>query len=216
MTLLKTSCDAVLAVDVAGVPDDAMLAPLSALLTTQRSLLREQARHLCVRCNEPVGGRYRRFQDDIYHVGCFCCSLCQQPVTQQTFLLLGDLPLCTDCSPRCRACGEAIVQDHVNAYDADYHRACLSCVTCGRLLHAQGKVYTRPEGPCCPFCVQTVFEHRWSAGRLTTLDDAAANAALSREAFLRIEEDCKSDTVSELYAELMATHPKPPRPPPHR
>lgn len=75
------------------------------------------------------------FDSDAYHLQCFNCSQCSQPVDPaHEFLVLEDgSPLCQGCSPECHACGKKIVSCHVNVLNKDFHEECLKCFVCKKV-----------------------------------------------------------------------------------
>ncbi len=91
----------------------------------------------CHSCGNPLelSDMVVGFNTDMYHIKCFRCGQCRREVDPTTnFLVLEDgSPLCSGCSPECHACGERILNGHINVLNKDFHESCLRCSVCKKV-----------------------------------------------------------------------------------
>lgn len=102
--------------------------------TTQQLTSSVQSCHSCGNCLE-YSDMVVVFDTETYHMRCFNCGQCDQPVDPSVdFLVLDDgSPLCSKCSPVCHCCEDKIVSGHVNVLNKDFHEGCLKCSVCKKV-----------------------------------------------------------------------------------
>lgn len=93
--------------------------------------------HFCTKCHEGFHSKepFVIFGNDKFHLNCFECGHCHEPMGKMEEFLVGidGLPLCLACSPNCHTCGKKILQNHVSVLKMDFHEECLACFQCGRV-----------------------------------------------------------------------------------
>ncbi|KAJ3292742.1 hypothetical protein HK104_005075 [Borealophlyctis nickersoniae] len=95
------------------------------------------------------------FSDNLYHVECFNCCKCGQPIDyegsvvllsedgksfvkdkgKQICLTLAHLKaLCVGCSYKCKACSQPILEEAITTGNDTYHLGCFRCSSCNRQI----------------------------------------------------------------------------------
>ncbi|PWN44503.1 RhoGAP-domain-containing protein [Ceraceosorus guamensis] len=74
-----------------------------------------------------------QFAAQLWHVDCFRCAKCQNPVStdRDDILLLSDgHPICGQCNYSCQICGLPIMEEAIMTGDESYHASCFTCRSC--------------------------------------------------------------------------------------
>ncbi|KAI8640782.1 hypothetical protein BD408DRAFT_419236 [Parasitella parasitica] len=76
------------------------------------------------------------FGDSIFHLKCFICAKCSDPVDCESNLLLltNGRPVCESCSYCCNACKQVIRDEAIMTGDEAYHAECFRCVSCRKKI----------------------------------------------------------------------------------
>lgn len=100
-----------------------------------------------------------------YHRHCFKCYKCKKLLEGAKFVTVGNKAACHGCAAdtlaeKCTSCKKPITGTIVVALSRNWHPECLNCMRCKQPIVNYGKVYRRGKQPCCPKCVETVFNSR--------------------------------------------------------
>ncbi|KAI8063501.1 hypothetical protein BC940DRAFT_307363 [Gongronella butleri] len=110
----------------------------------------------CTGCSSPIlDGSVIAFGDSLFHLKCFVCTKCQQPVDcDANLLLLTDgRPVCENCSYICKACNKIIQDEAVMTGDEVYHADCFRCSSCQSKI--EDLVFTQTtKGIYCTPCYE--------------------------------------------------------------
>ncbi|KAI8098176.1 uncharacterized protein B0P05DRAFT_520801 [Gilbertella persicaria] len=87
----------------------------------------------CTGCDKVIDeGSVIAFGDSLFHLKCFICAKCSEPVDCESNLLLltNGKPVCENCSYCCNACKLVIHDEAIMTGDQAYHADCFKCVSC--------------------------------------------------------------------------------------
>ncbi|KAI8330427.1 hypothetical protein BC941DRAFT_440463 [Chlamydoabsidia padenii] len=108
----------------------------------------------CVGCSKPInGGSVVSFGEALFHLNCFSCAKCHQPVDHQSDLLFltDGRPVCEDCSYVCKRCHRGIGEEAIMTGKDAYHAGCFRCVACSKMI--EDLIYTQTSrGIYCTSC----------------------------------------------------------------
>ncbi|PWN22306.1 RhoGAP-domain-containing protein [Microstroma glucosiphilum] len=93
---------------------------------------------LCGGCGKLINedsaqGGVIHFATQLWHLECFRCAKCSQPVStdRDDILLLSDgHPICASCNYSCQICGLPILEEAIMTGDESYHATCFTCRSC--------------------------------------------------------------------------------------
>ena len=84
---------------------------------------------------------------------------------------------------RCDACSQPITSQIVSVFDKRYHPECLKCGACHNVIVNLQKIYRKNGNPCCPSCVEGVFNDVGGVGAPNSLNNL--NKASHRRSIIR-------------------------------
>ncbi|KAL1922396.1 uncharacterized protein VTP21DRAFT_9935 [Calcarisporiella thermophila] len=117
----------------------------------------EDVEATCLGCNREIEeGAVVSFGGNIWHIECFKCAKCHSLVDCDSKLLLlsSGLPICQNCSYKCKICGHAITDKAILAEPNDaYHEECFRCTSCQKRISDLTFIQTS-KGVFCPECYQ--------------------------------------------------------------
>uniref|UniRef100_H2YJ80 LIM zinc-binding domain-containing protein n=1 Tax=Ciona savignyi TaxID=51511 RepID=H2YJ80_CIOSA len=109
----------------------------------------------CLKCNKPIFEEAFRALNCQWHLACFVCAACGQPMYDGVFHMEGGKVYCDTDHQRlfavtCYACRKLIGpgDSEIKAIDQKWHDRCFNCQKCRRNLN--GKRFVRRGG--FPFC----------------------------------------------------------------
>ena len=166
--------------------------------------------HLCKSCGQPITGRYLNALNADWHPEHFCCTVCQQPITDARFYVHEGRPCHLACyanslAPRCTLCNKALTgQYQINSwgdrYCSDHAQTMASCSYCGRLVpHTTKRMRRRSiEAVRCDHCASTAIENTPQAKLLMTnlITWVEAQGMGFRQKTFRIELLDRADFIS--------------------
>eukprot|EP00158_Paraphelidium_tribonemae_P009627 Partr_v1_DN28912_c1_g1_i2_m26115 putative PDZ and LIM domain len=123
---------------------------------------------ICSTCNLRMSSSEEgiEYEDRVYHLDCFKCVSCTQPVTSLSFLTHQDKPLCSGCSPKCASCNDPVVTDCFLALEKTFHLDCFKCHLCNCVIPPDDNFYRREDSACCAKCMSnprhSVFHQKWN------------------------------------------------------
>jgi hypothetical protein len=136
---------------------------------------------ICRGCNQAITKDFMSLSDWTYHIECFVCCNCRQPITGPVGVE-NDMLYCSDdyfnlYASRCAGCNEFIQGTVTRALGKYFHPDCFVCSRCGTLLK-NGEYYTKANDPN-PYCLEhaktVIYVHRESnAGASTVPNDPRA------------------------------------------
>lgn len=91
----------------------------------------------CTGCNSTIEeGSVIAFGESLFHLKCFICAKCSEPVDCESNLLLltNGKPVCESCSYCCNACKQVIRDEAIMTGDEAYHAECFQCVSCKKKI----------------------------------------------------------------------------------
>ncbi|XP_030246462.1 Wilms tumor protein 1-interacting protein homolog isoform X2 [Drosophila navojoa] len=103
----------------------------------------------CFKCNERVLGESSgcTAMDQIYHISCFTCTVCQLNLQGKPFYALEGEPFCEydylQTLEKCSVCLKPILERILRATGKPYHPQCFTCVVCGNSLDGKNGVKTK-------------------------------------------------------------------------
>ncbi|XP_031424579.1 actin-binding LIM protein 3 isoform X3 [Clupea harengus] len=112
---------------------------------------------ICAGCGEQIGaGQSQLALEHQWHVRCFCCQICRQPITHEYFSRDG-LPYCevdyhTQFGIRCDICTRFITGTVLEVEGRQFHPSCARCAHCHHMFLEGEELYlTGPElwHPAC-------------------------------------------------------------------
>ncbi|XP_063984984.1 lipoma-preferred partner homolog [Diachasmimorpha longicaudata] len=95
---------------------------------------------ICAQCGEKVEGEGNgcSVMDQVFHINCFSCFVCQVNLQGKTFYSLEDKPYCEEdylnTLEKCCVCTRPILDRILRATGKSYHLSCFTCVVCGQSL----------------------------------------------------------------------------------
>ncbi|KAA3673432.1 uncharacterized protein DEA37_0001344 [Paragonimus westermani] len=128
----------------------------------------------CERCAEPFDAEENivSSRDKLFHVQCFVCSQCFQPLSYSEFYEFEGRRYCKYdfqmlFAPFCHKCGEFIMTKVIKAMQRSWHPECLVCEECNTPLAATGlqkfrgksKLYEIDLKPVCKECYERLPTH---------------------------------------------------------
>ncbi|XP_061119225.1 PDZ and LIM domain protein 5-like isoform X1 [Conger conger] len=116
----------------------------------------------CARCHGKVLGEVINALKQTWHVDCFLCTSCKQPIRDRTFHLEEGQPYCERdynslFSTNCHGCDFPIEpgDQFLEALGWSWHDTCFVCAVCSTDLRGQG-FYSKKEKPLCKKHAHTV------------------------------------------------------------
>ena len=98
----------------------------------------------CYKCNLSIETETINFRGEKYHLNCFTCTTCKNPLETSTKILIDDSenPICASCHENtlttCFGCNKKIHEGCiVKAVGREYHDTCFCCYSCGTNLNGQ-------------------------------------------------------------------------------
>ncbi|XP_013794212.2 thyroid receptor-interacting protein 6-like [Limulus polyphemus] len=94
----------------------------------------------CHKCGEKVLGEGSgcSAMDQLYHISCFTCSICQIQLQGKSFFAMDGQPYCEadylNTLEKCCVCQHPILDRILRATGKPYHPGCFTCVVCGICL----------------------------------------------------------------------------------
>lgn len=95
---------------------------------------------ICSKCGEKVTGEGTgcTAMDQVFHVKCFTCFVCQSPLQGKPFYAMDNKPYCEEdylnTLEKCSVCTKPILDRILRATGKPYHPKCFQCVVCGKCL----------------------------------------------------------------------------------
>lgn len=105
---------------------------------------------ICHKCGEAVlsEGTGCTAMDQVYHIRCFRCSICNRMLQGLPFYALDGKPYCEDdylnTLEKCCVCNRPILDRILRATGKPYHAECFTCTVCGKGL--EGIPFTVDSG----------------------------------------------------------------------
>ena len=113
----------------------------------------------CYKCGLKVSPSTQlQLLDKVWHAECLVChGPCgRQLDTSVKIFPKGGEPWCEACflgaATKCADCGEAVIGAFLSVLDRKYHKECLKCFSCSKLL--DGKLFNRLGWPVCAHCTR--------------------------------------------------------------
>lgn len=126
----------------------------------------------CAGCNRGLDGEVVEYEGKEYHNACFCCSACNRPFNESSFIPREGKVYCETCfciqfGKQCRKCFLTISPTSGNGVvyrNEHYHRDCFTCTNCEQSLTGQ-MVHSNKDKqePYCGTCYDELFSKRCTA-----------------------------------------------------
>ena len=120
----------------------------------------EKMNHRCEVCNSPIAGKAIQFSLKWYHVDCFLCSSCKEPLVGQNGKVKekdGE-PYCQRCVldtyKKCYKCSGPITSRHTVYNNHPFHLECFQCNRCGTSVASSEFFETSLKQILCPRCAE--------------------------------------------------------------
>ncbi|KAI8084623.1 uncharacterized protein BX664DRAFT_337422 [Halteromyces radiatus] len=120
----------------------------------------------CNACQQPLEGELVRALDGTFHLGCFNCLDCHEPVASMFFPIEtadgSQQPLCErDYFRRlnlvCDHCGDALKGSYITAVDKKFHLEHFCCCTCGEVFGPEDSYYEYNNNVYCHYHYSVKF-----------------------------------------------------------
>ncbi|KFD57664.1 hypothetical protein M513_01334 [Trichuris suis] len=107
----------------------------------------------CEGCKKKCTGDILKTENKYFHVKCFVCSACHEPLNQSGFFLEGGNVYCPNdyhsrFGVRCDVCNLFIEGDVTNFLNKSFHPNCFKCDRCKRVIPAGSVTCTEKENLC--------------------------------------------------------------------
>lgn len=116
------------------------------------------------------------YEGNKYHVECFKCSTCDQPMGESLFIMNGK-PTCNDCyskhMEKCAKCNGVLDGEYLTIRDKLLHKHCFTCSSCNGQLPTN--FYEIDGQPICDNCHTTQHRVPCAACGKTVTDSAFAD-----------------------------------------
>ncbi|XP_063045279.1 actin-binding LIM protein 3-like, partial [Engraulis encrasicolus] len=118
-----------------------------------------QRHSICAGCDEHIdAGQSLLALENLWHVTCFCCQTCRQPITREYFSRDG-IPYCEldyhiQFGIRCDICTGFITGTVLEVEGRHFHPACARCVHCQRMFLEGEELYLTGPDLWHPACKQ--------------------------------------------------------------
>ncbi|XP_016894566.1 PDZ and LIM domain protein 5b isoform X2 [Cynoglossus semilaevis] len=116
----------------------------------------------CARCNQKILGEIMNALKQTWHVSCFVCSACQQPIRGNTFHMEDGQPYCERdyynlFGTNCHGCDFPIEagDKFLDALGFTWHDTCFVCTVCSTSLEGQ-PFFSKKDKPLCKKHAHTV------------------------------------------------------------
>ncbi|XP_058473283.1 PDZ and LIM domain protein 5b isoform X3 [Solea solea] len=116
----------------------------------------------CSRCNQKILGEVMNALKQSWHVYCFVCTACQQPIRGNTFHMEDGLPYCEKdyynlFGTNCHGCEFPIEagDKFLDALGFTWHDTCFVCTVCSTNLEGQA-FFSKKDKPLCKKHAHTV------------------------------------------------------------
>lgn len=128
----------------------------------------------CHKCGEKVIGEGNgcSAMGEVYHVNCFTCAVCAQPLRGKQFYAINEKPYCEDdyldTLEKCSVCNRPIVDRILRATGKPFHPDCFRCEVCSKVLDnvpftvsTDGKIHCIEDfhkkfAPRCSVCQEPI------------------------------------------------------------
>ncbi|KRZ11998.1 Actin-binding LIM protein 1, partial [Trichinella zimbabwensis] len=128
----------------------------------------------CEACKKKCTGDIFKSDDKYFHIKCFVCKVCKQPLKQAGFIMEGGDYYCfsdyyAKFGVRCAICDKFIEDEVTNFSGKTYHSTCFKCDRCKSVIPA-GSVTCKGEQKLCTTCASSLK----SLKKAAPLNDALA------------------------------------------
>ena len=121
---------------------------------------------LCTRCLKPIAADFYEDHNGIFHMNCYRCGKCQEPIDPENSGFLGNKLLCNGChpAPKCDRCHKILERGHLALGLKRYHNECFCCVQCDApFASVSDPISVNELGlPLCQNCTSKVICHECS------------------------------------------------------
>ncbi|XP_034671351.1 transforming growth factor beta-1-induced transcript 1 protein [Drosophila subobscura] len=119
----------------------------------------------CYKCKQIIEQRIITALGQTWHPGHFACKDCEQPITDATFNIQDNEPVCTDCfvknySGTCFGCKQPIMERTIKAMEQSWHEECFQCSGPCKKPLAGTSFYERDGQPYCRVDYEQLFAIR--------------------------------------------------------
>ncbi|XP_038301775.1 lipoma-preferred partner isoform X1 [Canis aureus] len=138
----------------------------------------------CARCGENVVGEGTgcTAMDQVFHVDCFTCIICNNKLRGQPFYAVEKKAYCEPCYintlEQCSVCSKPIMERILRATGKAYHPHCFTCVMCHRSL--DGIPFTVDAGGLI-HCIED-FHKAWKRSRSRKAESKSRNQTRQNQA----------------------------------
>lgn len=117
----------------------------------------------CDKCRKVFKSGMKKYEynDKQFHLECFSCHECKQPIEDQSFVPRNQVVVCVPCyekhhAQRCYQCKGVISKGGVSYKDESFHRECFVCKMCSKQLSGE-KFINKEEHAYCVECFNERF-----------------------------------------------------------
>jgi len=135
---------------------------------------------LCAKCKENIIGHENgcKALGALYHVNCFVCQKCRDPLVKKPFYHTDGLTYCEkdylDTLEKCDVCEEHIKERILRAVDKQYHPECFKCTDCSTCLDGVPFTLDSENNVLCVQCYNKKFAFTCAAcDKLIISEDGA-------------------------------------------
>jgi len=153
---------------------------LTLTLTSANLNLPSYISGLCAKCKENIIGHENgcKALGALYHVNCFVCQKCRDPLVKKPFYHTDGLTYCEkdylDTLEKCDVCEEHIKERILRAVDKQYHPECFKCTDCTNCLDGVPFTLDATNNVLCVQCYNKKFAYTCaSCSKLIVSEDGA-------------------------------------------
>ncbi|KRX25995.1 Actin-binding LIM protein 1 [Trichinella nelsoni] len=133
---------------------------LPTTMASKKSPKLKSSKVRCEACKKKCTGDIFKSDDKYFHIKCFVCKVCKQPLKQAGFIMEGGDYYCfadyyAKFGVRCAICDKFIEDEVTNFSGKTYHSTCFKCDRCKSVIPA-GSVTCKGEQKLCTNCASSL------------------------------------------------------------
>ena len=121
----------------------------------------------CCRCNKDIDTTVITACDKTFHLECFLCTGCKNPMSTRRYKQKNNEPYCSmSCEAEpdriCAKCNKIVTGSCMKAVDTVFHPNCFTCMGCGTGI-AVKTFFEVKDGAYCSICYKRQLDKAFQA-----------------------------------------------------